>query len=103
MKVSLNWVRNINSRHRSAAEPAPEGVDKLVEKIGAQLGAVDEVINVGEKYKGILIVKVVEVHKHPDADKLTVCLINDSGAAKKVSRNKDGLIQIVCGAPNVKA
>ena len=103
MKVSLNWVREINQKYGCAASPAPNGVNKLVEKIGAQLGAVDEVIDLGERYKGILIVKVVSCEKHPNADKLTVCLIDDGHALKKVKRNKNGLIEIVCGAPNVKA
>ena len=103
MKVSLNWVREINQKYGCAASPAPNGVNKLVEKIGAQLGAVDEVIDLGERYKGILIVKVVSCEKHPNADKLTVCLIDDGHALKKVKRDKNGLIEIVCGAPNVKA
>jgi phenylalanyl-tRNA synthetase beta chain len=95
MKVSLNWVKDFTSIDLS--------LDDLVEKIGAQLGAVEEVIDLGEKYKNILIVKVVECIKHPNADKLSFCLVDDSHVNKKVNRNKDGLIEIVCGAPNVKA
>jgi len=103
MKVSLNWVRELNRQYKCAAEPAPEGIDKLVERIGSQLGAVEEVIDLGERYKGIVIVKVVSVQKHPNADKLTVCLIDDGKTVKNVKRDKDNLVQIVCGAPNVKA
>lgn len=101
MKVSLNWIRDINKRYACSAEPAPEGVDKLVEKIGAQLGQVDEVINIGQKYEGVLVVKVISVEKHPDADKLTVCAVDDGGAVQGVKRDKNGHVQIVCGAPNV--
>lgn len=68
-------------------------VDKVVDKIGAQLGAVEEVIDVGAKYKGIVIVKVVSCEKHPDADKLHVC---------KIDVGKKDLVQVVCGAPNVR-
>ena len=78
-------------------------IDELVEKIGAQLGAVDEVIDIGSKYQGIVIVKVVSCEKHPNADKLSLCLIDDGGAAKDVARNEDGLVEVVCGAPNVRA
>ena len=85
MKVSLNAVK----QYLDFELPA---VDKLVEKIGAQLGAVEEVINIGEKYQGIVVVKVVKVEKHPDADKLHICQI-DAG--------KDEPVQVVCGAPNV--
>ena len=103
MKVSVNWIKFINDKYGCAANPMPGGIDKLVEKIGAQLGAVEEVIDLGKKYQGILIVKVVACEKHPNADKLTFCLVDDGQANKKTKRNKDGLIEIVCGAPNVKA
>ena len=95
MKVSLNWVKQFTS--------VDLPVNKLVEKIGAQLGAVEEVIDSGQKYKGLLIVKVVECEKHPNADKLSLCLVDDGGVNKKVERKDKDLIQVVCGAPNVKA
>ncbi|MBX4190745.1 phenylalanine--tRNA ligase subunit beta [Candidatus Saccharibacteria bacterium] len=94
MKVSLNWIRFLNQKYHCAADPAPDGLDKLAEKIGAQLGAVEEVIDLGKKYEGVTVVKVVSCQKHPNADKLSVCMI-DVGEAKSV--------QVVCGAPNVKA
>ena len=103
MKVSLNWVRFINEKYGCSADPAPDGIDALVERIGAQLGAVEEVIDLGKKYKGIVVVKVVSSQKHPNADKLTVCLVDDNKTVKKVNRDKNGLVEIVCGATNVKA
>src|SRR5665811_423238 len=102
MKVSLNSIRGLNKRYGCAEDVAAIGVDKLVEKIGAQLGAVEEVINLGERYKGIVIAKVVSCEKHPNADKLTVCKIDDGGVVKDVERDKDGLAQVVCGAPNCR-
>jgi hypothetical protein len=48
MKVSVNWIRNLNSLYKTSADPMPKGIDDLVEKIGAQLGAVDEVIDLGK-------------------------------------------------------
>jgi len=95
MKVSLNWVKKFTS--------VDLPVNELVEKIGAQLGAVEEVINLGELYRGIYAVKVVECAKHPNADKLSVCLIDDGGKVKGVKRNKQGLVEVVCGAPNARA
>jgi len=95
MKVSLNWIKQISE--------VDLPVDKLVEKIGTQLGAVEEVIDVGKKYQGLLIVKVIECEKHPNADKLSLCLGDDGGVNKQVERKDGGLIQIVCGAPNVTA
>lgn len=95
MKVSLNWVKKFTD--------VDLPIEDLVSKIGAQLGAVEEVINLGERYQGILVVKVAECAKHPDADKLSICLIDDGGEAENVERNSDGLVQVVCGAPNVAA
>ena len=100
MKISLNTIRRFNE-HYKAAPAFTLGVDELVEKIGAQLGAVEEIIDLGAKYKGIIIVKVVACDKHPDADKLSLCKIDDGGAAKDVERDGDDRIQVVCGAPNV--
>ncbi len=93
MKVSLNWIKEFTDVQLS--------VDELVDKIGAQLGAVEEVINLGEKYKGIIVAEVVSCAKHPNADKLKVCKIDDNGAVKGVKRDENGHIEIVCGAPNV--
>jgi len=47
-------------------------VGELVAKIGEQLGAVEETIELGPKYNGIAIVEITEVKKHPNADKLNV-------------------------------
>lgn len=102
MKFSLNTLRGINQRYGCADDIASIGVDALVEKITGQLGAVDEVIAIGDKYKGIVIAKVVSCEKHPNADKLHVCLIEDGGKTKDVARNGDGYVEVVCGAPNVR-
>lgn len=95
MKVSLNWIKKFTDIDMP--------VDELVNKIGAQLGAVEEVINLGKKYEGIVVAKVVKCDKHSDADKLSVCFVDDGGKVKNVERNGDGLVQVVCGAPNVAA
>lgn len=95
MKISLNWVRDFTS--------VKLPIDELVRKIGAQLGEVEEVINLGERYQGVTVVKVVSCEKHPNADKLNVCKIDDGGVHKAVKRDAKGLVQVVCGAPNVRA
>lgn len=94
MKISLNWVKQFTEVQLP--------VDELVEKIGAQLGAVEEVTNLGAKYQGIVVAKVVSCVKHPDADKLSLCKIDDGKKIKGVGRDNDGFIQVVCGAPNVR-
>jgi phenylalanyl-tRNA synthetase beta chain len=102
VKLSVNWLRYLNDKYHCAAEPMPNGIDDLVKKIGEQLGAVEEVINLGERYRGIVVVKVVSAEKHPNADKLKVCLVDDGRVVKDMPRDDKGYVEVVCGAPNVE-
>ncbi len=95
MKVSLNWIKEFTTVNIP--------VDELVRKIGAQLGAVEETVDLEKKYQGIVITKVVSCAPHPNADKLQVCTIDDGGITPDVKRDKNGHVQVVCGAPNVAA
>ncbi|HEU5187152.1 MAG TPA: phenylalanine--tRNA ligase subunit beta [Candidatus Saccharimonadales bacterium] len=68
MKVSLNAMKFFSDN-----EPMWRmSVDQLVVKIGSQLGAVEEVIDLRNKYKGIKIVEILEAAPHPNAEKLNV-------------------------------
>ncbi len=102
MKVSLNSIRFVNEKYGSAGNPAPNGVDDLVQKIGAQLAGIDEVTAYGERFRGVLVARVVSVEDHPDADRLHICKIDDGGRAEDLERDDQGLVQVVCGAPNVR-
>lgn len=94
MIVSLNWIKQFTSIDNS--------VDELATLIGARLVEIEEVIDLGKKYEGVIVAKTVSIEKHPDADKLKVVQIDDGGKAKNVKRLENGLVQVVCGAPNVK-
>ncbi|MDO4773511.1 MAG: phenylalanine--tRNA ligase subunit beta [Candidatus Saccharibacteria bacterium] len=78
-------------------------VDEVVARVNARLGGVEEVIDLGRQYEGARIVRVVECAKHPDADRLSVTKIDDGGTVADVPRDDSGLVQVVCGAPNVRA
>ena len=96
MKVSLNIVRSLINFELPS-------VDELVLRVNQQLGGVEEVIDLGAKYAGARIVRVVECGKHPDADRLSVTKIDDGGAVPDVPHDDNGYVQVVCGAPNVHA
>ena len=96
MKVSLNIIKQLIN-----FELPP--VDELVARVNQQLGGVEAVIDLNAKYGGARIVRVVECAKHPDADRLSVTKIDDGGAVVDVPRDENGLVQVVCGAPNVHA
>mgnify|MGYP000899521074 FL=1 len=96
MKVSLNVIKQLIN-----FELPP--VDELVQRINQQLGSVEQVENLAERYRGARVVRVVECAKHPNADRLSVTKIDDGMAAPDVPRDENGLVQVVCGAPNVQA
>lgn len=98
MKVSLNWAQEVSNVDLKSLSK-----DDLLKKIGEQLGAVEDVIEWGPKYEGIVVAKVVTSEQHPNADKLHVCRIDDGGVVGGIERGEDNLVQVVCGAPNVKA
>lgn len=103
MKISTQTVKYINEKYGLAGNPAPDGVRALVEKIGAQLAAVEETIDFGSRFKDVVVVKVTSCEPHPNADRLHVCKIDDNGTVQDVERDDQGCVQIICGAPNVRA
>lgn len=55
---------------------------------------VEETASAAPAFSGVVVAEVKSVEKHPDADRLNVTQV-DAGTG--------GLLQIVCGAPNVRA
>ncbi len=93
MRISLNWLKKY----------VDVGVsdDELVRLIGARLVEVEDVIDETHKYDFIYIVRVEKVEKIPDTH-LSLCQINVGEVeVPKVEKNAEGLVQVVCGAPNV--
>ena len=66
MKISLQWIKEFTQIKCST--------DELIKKIGAQLGEVEEVIDLGERYKNIVVAKIVSCEKHPNADTELICI-----------------------------
>ena len=94
MKVSLNAVKQYID-----FELPP--VDELVKRINEQLGGVEEIIDLGARYKGVVVVRVVECDKLENSDHLHKCLVDDGGVTPNVERNEQGYVQVLTGAPNV--
>ncbi|MCK4538539.1 MAG: phenylalanine--tRNA ligase subunit beta [Candidatus Krumholzibacteria bacterium] len=85
MKVSINWLKKYVD-----IEESPEALASDLTMFGLNVEGVEDL---GADYSGVVFGKVVECGKHPAADKLSVCKV-DVGGAK--------LLDIVCGAPNVR-
>jgi len=95
MIVSVNWLKKFTDIDVS--------IDELVTLIGARLVEIESVEDLTEKYKDVIVVKVVECSPVLDSDHLNLTKIDDGGRAQNVERDENGLVQVVCGAPNVAA
>src|SRR3989338_3684904 len=85
MKVSYNWLKEHLPLELSATE-----LSAHLLKIGFEVAGHERL---GPTFTGVVVGKVVSKDKHPNADKLSVCVVDD-GAVKRT---------VVCGAPNVDA
>lgn len=95
MNVSQNWIQQY------LADPLP-ATDELASRIGARLGGIEGVTDMTPMYLSAVIVTVVRCSKLENSDHLNLCYIDDGGVTPNVSRQEDGLVQVVCGAPNVQ-
>ncbi len=85
MKITLDWLREHLDGDYTAAD-----VVATLNRIGLEVEGVE---NPAEKLAGFRVAKVLTAEKHPQADKLQVLTV-DSG---------EGVLQVVCGAPNARA
>lgn len=95
MIISVNWLKKYTDIDVS--------IDELAKLIGERLVEIEAVVDLGAKYQGVVIAKVVECNPLEGSDHLNVTKIDDGGVAQGVERDQDGLVQVVCGAPNVRA
>ena len=86
MKFTLSWLKE----HLDTDAPLAAIVDKLT-MIGLE---VERVEDKAALLKPFVIASVISAEKHPNADRLRVCMV-DTGDGKP--------IQVVCGAPNARA
>jgi len=85
MNISYRWLQSL--------APDLEGTpDALAERLTALGFPVEDIQRLSEGLDGIVVAKVTEVRPHPNADRLRVCQV-DGGS---------GIVQVVCGAPNVE-
>ncbi len=82
MKISYNWLKQYINLDYS--------VEELENKLTFAGIEVEDIKILGDNLKQITIAEIIEKKKHPEADKLSVCSVNDGKE----------ILQIVCGAPN---
>lgn len=85
MNVSLNWLK-----YYVDIDLTPQ---QLADKLTLAGIAVENIIYLGQGLEGVVTGKVVEISKHPEADKLWIC---------KIDIGQPETLQIVTGADNVR-
>src|SRR5712671_5179487 len=85
MKVTLNWLKQYVDFNWS-----PDETTERLTMLGLEVEGVQKL---GGEFEGIVVAQVITRDKHPNADKLSLCRVNDGTGER----------QIVCGAQNFKA
>ena len=85
MKVSLNWLRELVE--------LPPTVPALVDLLTMAGVEVEGIETTGCSIANIVVGEIQETEQHPNADKLSVCKVNDGSGTQR---------QIVCGAKNFR-
>src|SRR5262245_37746515 len=85
MKLPISWLRDWIE-----LDAAPEAVADALTRRGFYVEGVE---THGHAYPGVVVARVLEVQRHPNADRLSLCRVDGGG----------GPLSVVCGAPNVKA
>ncbi len=85
MRIVQSWLRQYTDFRFS-----PEDLAESLTMLGLEFERIERP---GKKYEGFVVGEVLDVQRHPRADRLTVC---------RVRAGRETL-QIVCGAPNVAA
>lgn len=86
MKFSESWLRS-----HVPTEASRDELSAVLTAIGLE---VEDVTALGDGLQHVVVARIVEAVRHPEADRLQVC---------KVDAGQGELLQIVCGAPNARA
>jgi phenylalanyl-tRNA synthetase beta chain len=89
MKISYNQLKTYID-----IDESPEFIAEILTDLGLEVEGTETVGGIKGNLQGVVVGKVVECQKHPDADKLSLTKV-------EIGQNK--ILQIVCGAPNVRA
>ncbi|MCA1771569.1 MAG: phenylalanine--tRNA ligase subunit beta, partial [Halomonas sp.] len=84
MKFSEQWLREWVSPQLDT-----QAVADQITMAGLEVDAVEPVAS---PFSAVVVAEVLTKQKHPDADKLNVCTVDDGSGSP---------VQVVCGAPNV--
>jgi phenylalanyl-tRNA synthetase beta chain len=85
MKLPLSWLGKFVQLDATA--------NQIADRLSAAGLVVENLQKIEPAFQGVVVAKVVEVGRHPNADRLSLCQV-DAGAK--------GRFSVVCGAPNAR-
>jgi phenylalanyl-tRNA synthetase beta chain len=85
MKFSVNWLREFVDLPKN-----PEEIAELLTRAGIETKNIE---TRGANIENVVVSQITASSRHPNADRLTVCEVDDGSGTKR---------QIVCGATNYK-
>ena len=86
MNLSRRWLEALLDRPLDARETA--------DRLSNLCAPVDGIVPLHHDLGDVVVARVLDVKKHPDADRLSLCQVDAGGGAP---------VEVVCGAPNVTA
>jgi phenylalanyl-tRNA synthetase beta chain len=85
VKISINWLRDFVDCQLSSS-----ALESLLRRAGLEVSSIEQR---GASIDNVVVAEILESHPHPNADRLSVCRVDDGSAMPR---------QIVCGAKNYK-
>ncbi|MFH1728579.1 MAG: phenylalanine--tRNA ligase subunit beta [Pseudomonadota bacterium] len=85
MRLSYNWLKD----YVDLSNTSP---NELAQMLTMQVAEIEGIEEIGREFSDVTIAKVLNVSKHPDADKLSLALIEYAAGETK---------EVICGAANV--
>ena len=83
LKISYNWLKEYL--------PTKKSVQEVAKELSLKGMSVERIETISSDFKNIITAKILEISKHPNADKLQLATV-DTGKEK---------LTVVCGAPNI--
>jgi phenylalanyl-tRNA synthetase beta chain len=84
MKLPISWLRDWVE-----VDATPERIADALTRRGFYVAGIE---TYGASVPGVVVARVLEVSRHPNADRLSLCRVDGGGAE----------LRVVCGAPNVR-
>ncbi|MGQ0825815.1 MAG: phenylalanine--tRNA ligase subunit beta [Actinomycetota bacterium] len=85
MRAPLTWIREF-----TPIDAPPADIADALNQLGLE---VEEIDDPGREINGVVVARILDVVRHPDADRIRLAEIEFG----------DGTLRVVCGAPNIEA